>query len=177
MLPSFFRDIDVHTHVPGRGAIVSVFAGEPLPEGCDYYSTGIHPWHAGQGDTAALLDDIRAKARDPRVVAVGECGLDARRGPSMAEQLPVFEAQVRLSEELSLPLVIHCVGCWGQLLDVRRRLRPRQPWIVHGFRGNAILAVDLWRHGIFLSLGPRHNAAVRAALPAQALLRETDAQP
>ena len=93
----------------------------------------------------------------------------------MGMQIELFEEQVRLAEELRKPFVIHCVRAWGELLDVHKRLRPTEPWIVHGFRGKAPLAEQLLRAGLSLSFGRLHNAdALKEAWEAHRLFIETD---
>ncbi|MGN1252529.1 MAG: TatD family hydrolase [Muribaculaceae bacterium] len=169
-LPDFFYHTDVHTHRRGAGMITSVEPGEDTA-GAERLSVGIHPWHADTGD----IEAVRALAlSDPRVVAIGECGLDRFRGPSIDIQQEVFEKHILLSEELRLPLVIHCVRAYSDLLALRKKHTPVQPWIIHGFRGKPELAQQLVRQGLYLSLGHLHNLAVPASVPSPHLLRETD---
>ena len=127
------RLYDVHTHRPPADlttpAVVSIDASEPFeprPGGC--YAVGIHPWHAA----ADRLPLLRLRAAHPQVVMIGEAGLDRLAEAPMSLQIELFEAQVRLADELRKPLIIHCVRAWGELLEVRKRLRPDSPWIVHG---------------------------------------------
>lgn len=173
-LPELFHNIDVHTHKRVPHAIVSVEPGEDT-SGAEYLSVGIHPWHA---DGDADMEAVRRMAMsDPRVIAIGECGIDRFHGPAPEVQLQLFEKHIRLSEELGLPLIIHCVRAYGDLIELHRRHAPRQPWIIHGFRGKPQLAADLVRHGMYLSLGRLYNLAVPSAVPACRLLHETDGQP
>ena len=178
MLQAFWYRIDAHTHdhTADHEAVVCVTPRQELGAR-RYYSVGIHPWEA---DTATDTDwqRLRAMAVDPRVVAVGECGLDTRHLPAVAMevQTAVFKRQAALAEELGKPLIIHCVGAYNQLIALRNELRPTVPWIVHGFRGKPQLAADLVRHGFYISLDPRHNPDVPAAIPADRLLHETDAE-
>lgn len=169
-LPDFFYSTDVHTHRRGPGLITSVEPGEDTT-GAERLSVGVHPWHADTGDVAAVR---RMALDDPRVVAIGECGLDRFRGPSLEVQQRVFEQQIRLSEELGLPLIIHCVRAFAELIALRLKYKPAQPWIIHGFRGKPELAAQLVRHGFYLSLGRLHNLAVPGAVPPEQLLHETD---
>lgn len=176
-MPGFFREVDVHTHVDegGDGAIVCVTPDDGFGAS-SRYSAGIHPWEADRADEV-MFGRLEAMCADPRVVAVGECGLDARRGPDMASvQLPVFERQARLAESLGLPLIIHAVACWPMLIAAKKRLKPTVPWIIHGFRGKLPLAQQLVDQGFYLSLGARHNPEVAAVIDPIRLLRETDAE-
>jgi TatD DNase family protein len=70
-------------------------------------TAGLHPHQAGEWDSA-LRDDLRALLDHPRVVAVGETGLDYYRHRAPHDvQAKAFQGQIRLAEEARLPLVIH----------------------------------------------------------------------
>ena len=167
---------DIHTHHPPADptspAVISVDATEPFsPLPGRHYAVGIHPWHAD----ADLLPVLRRRAIHPQAVMIGEGGLDRLAGAPMETQIALFEVQIQLAEELHKPLIIHCVRAWGELLDVRKRLRPLQPWIVHGFRGKAPLASQLLRAGLNLSFGLLHRVdALKVAWEARSLFVETD---
>jgi TatD DNase family protein len=176
-LPEFFYNVDVHTHVPADNAIVNITPfgnGDPFMSACQYYSVGIHPWLADKADTASIAK-LRTLAADSRVVAVGEAGLDARRGPELSKQMPVFTEQIALAEAVQKPLIIHAVATFGEIIRLKREFKPSVPWIVHGFRGKPQLAQELVHHGLYISLGLRHNESVPGAVPAHMLLHETDA--
>ncbi len=164
---------DSHTHHAARGAIVNVSpaAFSPVPGMC--YSVGIHPWEAGEV-TVEHWQQLATAARSPQVVALGETGLDALRGPSPDVQQEVLARHVAMSEELSKPLILHCVKAFHVILAMRARLRPAQPWVVHGFRGKPQLARQLLNAGLYITLGPRFNAATACSLPGSRLLLETD---
>lgn len=191
-LPRWFHEVDVHTHVrdaSAPGAIVSITPRDSA-EGLVRYSCGIHPWDAPTV-TDADWEALERLCEAETCVAVGECGLDTRHRTACAEgaaaqphreqvlavQTPVFRRQIELSERLGKPLIIHCVGCVDELLKLQRAMRPRQPWILHGFRGKPQQAQQLTRRGIRLSLGPVFNPGVPQAVDADMLLHESDAQP
>mgnify|MGYP000011099964 CR=1 FL=1 len=159
---------DIHTHrpAPAPGRIVNIDPSEPfgplLP--CQTYSVGIHPWHA---DLADMFGEVERLAACPAVVAIGETGLDKRRGPSPDIQIPLFRRHIELAEAVGKPLIVHCVGAWQELLALPR---PRVMTIIHGFRGKPELARQLTAAGFFLSLGARYNPASEQF----ALFRESD---
>ncbi|MDR3194385.1 MAG: TatD family hydrolase [Tannerella sp.] len=167
--------IDIHTHQsppnPEDIAVIAVDIRKPCMSGSERYAVGIHPWQADQ--TALPL--IRTLAAHPNVVAVGEVGLDKSTSATWSIQEKVFAAQIRLAGEVQKPLIIHCVKAWQELMAIRKAVRLDIPWIIHGFRGNGMLAGQLLRAGFFLSFGLRHQAeAVRQAREAGRLLAETD---
>lgn len=171
----FAKYSDVHTHRldAGPDAIINL----PLDSIADVpadgrsYSVGVHPWEA---DAQVDWERLREAASLPQVVAIGECGLDALRGPALDVQEPVLVRQAHLAEELGKPLIIHCVRAYGRLMELRRGLSPSQPWLVHGFRGKPELARQLVSLGFEISLGPKFNPGVLSAIPPILLHRETD---
>ncbi len=88
---------------------------------------------------------------------IGECGLDKRSQVPMEEQIDFLIRQIKLSEGVQKTLVLHVVKAWNNLLSIKRRLQPKQAWIIHGFRGNPILAKQLLEAGFYLSFGEYYN--------------------
>ena len=173
--------IDFHTHqVPVEQDVVAVVDGRD--------TWGIHPWRAslspvpspeGKGELKSFpsgedLGEASGKGLG-KFLAIGECGLDALKGPSMSVQEEVFVRQVRLSEELGKPLIIHCVKALERLLHLRKSLNPKQSWMLHGFRGKPQQLRSLVDAGFFVSFGPQHNEESLLFCPAERLMLETDA--
>lgn len=171
--------INFHSHQPQPEAIVNLprdLQFSPDAIGILGYSAGIHPWDsATAGDD--LFERLREVAARPEVVMIGECGLDALRGAPLYRQEPLFVRHVELSEELGKPMVVHCVKAYNQLLRYRRELKPRQPWVLHGFRGNDTVAAQMMQAGIALSYGPHFNVAALRATRLDHLYVETDDDP
>ncbi len=168
---------DIHTH--GRTSpdiICSVEPSEGLSGqyGTAWFSVGIHPWSTVERVHTATWDALEKLAADSRVVAIGEAGLDKHRGGSQAYQEEVFLRHVELSEKLHKPLIIHCVGRYGRMLELRQKLRPTQLWIIHGFSGKPELARQLVAAGFGISLGHKADPAVAAIVPPNRLFHETD---
>ncbi len=180
MLPSHTYCVDIHTHtlpVEGMAAVYNLPAGQLEEflqqggEGC--CSSGVHPWeaHAVSSDT---LDRLHRRVSHPRIVAIGECGLDKRATASMNVQQEIFARQARFAEEAAKPLLIHCVGCFHELLRLRKEWRPTRLWIIHGFRGKPQLARQLLQAGCALSFGERFNPESVRVTPLDRLFVETD---
>ena len=171
---------DFHTHVEALLSIVDIDPSDPaaplpLRPGLRY-SVGIHPWRVG----IATPDDWARTillAADPRVLLIGETGLDRLHldGTPIELQIEWFERHVSLSEQVGKPLLLHIVRAFPEIIALRRRLRPTQPWIVHGFRGKPQLAASLLSHGFLLRFGPLHNPSSLALTPTP--LRESDRTP
>lgn len=161
---------DIHTHNPqARDAIINLEPGMAM-RADGLYSAGWHPWWA-----QPRMDWVEAMAGDGRVVAIGECGIDKRRGiGTVEEQLALTRRHAELAERLGLPLILHIVGAWSEIIGLRKEMRPRQEWIIHGFRGKPELARQLVCAGFGISLGKRYNPGVPAVVPEEKLYRETD---
>ena len=192
--------IDSHTHTSRPDSVINIDPSElgvRNPEMLDdrWYSVGIHPWNAGLY-TPRDVSRLRRLAAHPRVVAIGECGLDSvhesyerveRDGhvdivqahPDLKRQLELLELHIALSEELRKPLLLHVVKRFPEVMRLRlkRRPLPQMPWVIHGFRGRPGLAKDLLRHGFYLSYGALFNEASVRATPPERMLVESDESP
>jgi TatD DNase family protein len=142
----------------------------PLPD--TLQSVGIHPWYIYNVEEQMKI--VREVACWPNVIAIGETGFDKLAQSPLSLQKEVFMLQAILAEEGHKPLIIHCVKAWDELLAVKKKICPHTPWIVHGFRGNGVLAGQLIRHGLYLSFGANfHPKALQSAWPNR-LFTETD---
>ncbi|MEA4936651.1 MAG: TatD family hydrolase [Paludibacter sp.] len=171
---------DIHSHKVNSGNVRTIYNirinDHPvsLPHGSNIlFSAGIHPWDAGN-IRSVWLENMEILMNFEQVVALGECGLDKNAPFPMEKQLEVFELQIKLSETHKKPMIIHCVGCFNELVNLRKALNPRQPWIIHGFRGKPELADQLIRAGLYLSFGELYNQESVSSTPFERLLVETD---
>ncbi len=172
--------IDIHTHKSLGSTELSIrnltFAEAEIlfsSDACGYFSVGIHPWQAA-GFSLEQMQQLTAWSTDPRFVALGECGLDKYSEASFEVQLAAFEPQITLSENSKKPLIIHCVGCFNELLSLKKKFKPRQLWIIHGFRGKPELADQLLNAGCALSFGEHFNPESVRTTPLDRLFLETD---
>lgn len=151
--------IDFHAHHAS-------LAGEcVIQDGVDTH--GRHPWH---------LTSTPPHSGGGRegVLAIGESGLDRLCDTPYDLQLQVFREEVSLSEQLRKPLFLHCVRAIDDVLRIRRELRALQPWIWHGYRGNAQQLHQLLDHNFYFSFGLKYNTEALLACPLDRLLLETD---
>lgn len=147
-----------------------------------YAVVGVHPH-----DAKTLNDDVLAGlaqlCREPKVVAIGEMGLDFYRDLSPRDQQrEAFRAQIGLARELRKPIVIHDRDAHQEVLDIIKQEKAgRNGGIMHCYSGHLPLAVDLMKENFFISLaGPltyknakkTHEVAARITL--DRLLVETD---
>ncbi len=144
-----------------------------------YATVGYHPH-----DSKALTDDkfekIKALARHPRVVAIGEIGLDYYRDHSPRDiQREVFQNQLDLADELGLPVVLHIREALDDAYEILRK-RNRHNGILHAFPGNSKYAAEGVEMGYYIAFGgpltyPKSKKpAVAASVPLSRIVTETD---
>ncbi len=149
-----------------------------------YAAVGIHP-----NECAAATDrdwaSIIELTRQPRVVALGETGLDKHWDftPFDRQQL-WFQRHVELSNVTGLPLVIHMRDCEAEMLDFLAQCHSQQPLrgVMHSFTGSAAGATRFLHLGLFISFAgmvtyPKSIELRRVSIgiPEDRLLIETDA--
>ena len=123
-------------------------------------------------ETFPLLETI---VRNEQVVAIGETGLDRlKSGVGYEEQSEYFKHHIYLSEKWHKPLVIHAVKAYDDIIRIHKAERPKQPWIIHGFRGKPETAGQLIREGLYLSFGEYYNHESLKFVPLDRLFLETD---
>jgi TatD DNase family protein len=177
-------------HQAGVTHLVEIaYAPEIVPRAHDlarehanvYLCVGVHPSESGRvPDT--YLTSLRDHARHPRVVAIGETGLDFYRDYAPREaQERWFRAQVRLADELGLPVVIHQRSALEDTLAILEAMRPQAGGVLHCFDDGpaameraAALGFKLGLGGVLTYGHTPLEEAVRAA-PAGMLVLETDA--
>jgi TatD DNase family protein len=158
------------------------------------YGLGIHPLlvpEAADADLAALDAELASRTDDPRLVAVGEIGLDffvpELKTDAMRDRQEVFyRAQLKLAVRYGLPVILHVRRSADRLLKHLRELAPGQPggrWhgIAHAFNGSAQQADEFVRLGFKLGFGgavtfdtARQLRRLVCELPLSALVLETD---
>ncbi|MCK9160913.1 MAG: TatD family hydrolase [Bacteroidaceae bacterium] len=169
--------LDIHTHtLPLRlsEAIISFQPFNFVPSSCDYCSVGIHPWYLTVDNSRSLCENLEILACHPQVVAIGEAGVDKLALAPLPLQWQVFAWQANLSARLHLPFVIHAVHSGSEIILFKKQLNPKNPWIIHGFRGKKEQALQYLRHGFYLSFGERYNEEAFRAVPFHNLFLETD---
>lgn len=151
----------------------------------DVYALGIHPLYTPQAqlaDLAALDHHLQTHRDDPRLVAVGEIGLDGFvPGLDMARQRAFFQGQLELARVHDLPVILHVRRSVDHVLQQVRQSRVRGG-IAHAFNGSVQQAKALIDAGFCLGLGgaltyerATRLRALAQALPLESLVLETDA--
>jgi TatD DNase family protein len=145
-----------------------------------YYSIGLHPWYIEEENYNLHLSQIAELAYQKEILAIGETGLDKITDTPFELQMKIFEKHIEISESLKKPLIIHCVRAFDELIDQKKKIKPQQPWIFHGFNSRWQVAEMMLNQGIYLSFGkalliPGSNAAkVLSEIPEKRFFLETD---
>ncbi len=145
-----------------------------------YATIGVHPHDASKA-TPETFDRLRELARHPKVLAIGEIGLDYHYDFSPRDvQREVFERQLELAREAGKPIVIHTREAWADTMEVFRA-HWQGEGIMHCFTGDEAQAREALDLGFHLSFGgvltfPKAEAVRQAAriAPADRILIETD---
>ena len=186
------REALLGRRLPEAGVVGVVNMGSDLP-GCydtlrlteqyDYVygAAGIHP-----EDALELPEDwlsqIEQLVQQPKMVAVGEIGLDYHWLDACPKerQQEVFAAQLALANRLGLPVSVHDRESHADVLAFLQKYRPRG--VVHCFSGSVEMAREILKLGMYLGLGgvvtfknARHALDVAREIPLDRLLLETDA--
>jgi len=154
-----------------------------------YATVGQHP-HGASKFSAAALAELRELAGHPKVVAIGEIGLDFYRNLSPHDaQRAAFEAQLALARDVAKPVVVHIREAYDAAWAILKPWAESHPWrtegrpvgVLHCYSGDLPLAEEAIAHGFCLGFdGPitYENARTPFSLtqvPLDHILVETDA--
>ena len=148
-----------------------------------YAVVGIHPEHAASFSTDAIKS-IRDLASHPKVVGIGEIGLDFHYadGAPRDVQEKNFIAHLDLAEELGLPAVIHDRDAHDALMEILRKRGDKSRGILHCFSGDLAMAQEAIELGYYISFAgnltfqnARQLHEIAAVVPLERVVIETDA--
>ncbi len=146
-----------------------------------YAAVGYHPENCAPF-VPEDLDTLREMARNPKVVAIGEIGLDYHweENPPKELQQEVFRRQMALAEELDLPVIVHDRDAHADSLAVVREF-PHVRGVFHCYSGSVEMARELWKLGWYVGFdGPltyknaKKTVEVAREAPDDRILIETD---
>ena len=153
-----------------------------------YASVGIHPHHAekyyGTDEYLATLDRL---AKQPKVIAIGEIGLDLHQykeapPPDLKKQSEIFHKQVALALQYSKPVILHCRDAYDELFDQVKRYKRRTIGVVHCFMGSWEQAKKFLNLGLYISFtgnitykGNDYIREIAGKAPDDRIMVETDA--
>ncbi|MFI3168628.1 MAG: TatD family hydrolase [Faecalibacterium sp.] len=133
-----------------------------------------------KGDWQAELNDLcDLMANDPKVVAIGECGLDYHWPVPKDAQNAMFEAHIKLALALDKPLIVHDREAHADVYALLKKYKPKG--IIHCYSGSAEDALWLAAQGMYIGFGgactfkgAKRACKAVAALPLEHIVLETD---
>ena len=162
--------INIHTHhfCKREIAVYNICVGiKKQYHKKNFFSVGIHPWHITQKNIDIFEQEFIFLSKLPNCLAIGEIGLDKLAKTDYNLQKFIFEKQVIYAQEKNLPVIIHCVKSFNDILVFRDKYH-KTPWIIHDFSGSISLAKELIRKNIYLSVGNKlmnNSSKIEKILP------------
>ncbi len=92
-----------------------------------YFAVGLHPLDVDQWTSESAAEILALAQSDPKVVAIGETGLDFYKADHRDQQAIVLEAQLKIARQLNLPVIIHCRDAAGAMATLMQTF-----WQEHG---------------------------------------------
>jgi len=143
-------------------------------------SIGLHPHDAKLGQEA--FDTLLRLVHEPKVVAIGECGLDYfYNHSSKDDQIRALEFQLQLAQDNDLPLIFHVRGAFEDFWPVYDRFGPLRG-VIHSFTATEVELDQALARGLYIGLNgimtftkDQNQLAAARQLPLKRLLLETDA--
>ena len=145
-----------------------------------YASVGVHP-HEVSKMREADIDTLRELSKHPKVVAIGEIGLDFYYDLSPRDdQRYWFKRQLALAEDLDMPVIIHSRDASQECFDIISASNVRKG-VIHCYSGSAPMAQDYADMGFYIGIGGsltfknnKKTVEVVEKLPLEKILIETD---
>ncbi|SHK45185.1 TatD DNase family protein [Hathewaya proteolytica DSM 3090] len=162
-----------------RGTRMSVELSHKFPY--VYAAVGIHPEEAHEFNHE-VLQEIKELAKDEKVKAIGEIGLDYywEENPPKEIQKEVFIKQMILAEELQMPVVIHCREAHEDTLNIVKQF-PKVRGVIHCFSGSLEMAREFIKCGYYIGFtgvvtfkNSKKIKEVAREVPMERILVETD---
>jgi len=177
-----FVNIHCHNGKVGQAVIIqNIFVqnrSELIPQ--TFYSLGLHPWYSNQPDLDVKSLLIKYIESDLLMVAVGEIGIDRSIKIPIDIQIRVFETQLTIAQTYNLPVIIHSVKAYSDIIHSITKCKITIPIIIHGYYGNNEITSKLLSSGFYFSFGKQlmlKNKNALSALkriPLERMFFETD---
>jgi len=176
--------IDIHSHLltfdsnqkrilNWNESLLGEVAGDFSTIDSPFLSLGVHPWES-MGWNVGMLESRRTDFMHPKILIIGEIGMDKTCLIPLEQQLLVFCAQLKIADEIKKPVLLHVVKTMSDVLRLKKMFPHIPAWIIHGFRGGKMEAEDYIRKGFYLSFGYYFKPEGLLACPAERLFIETD---
>ena len=147
--------IDIHTHNSAKEEdvlkIQNIYLGDEVKSDT-FFSVGLHPWHISENnlDVSSVLNLI---SENENLLAIGEIGFDKNIETPISQQGVFLHEQLISAEQNNLPVIMHVVKAFNEIIEIKSQWCYSQPWIIHGFNKKVELAKQLIDKGFYLSFG------------------------
>lgn len=151
-----------------------------------YASVGVHPHHVDQWNEQTY-GELKTLVQNPKVVAVGEIGLDKHLykdypQPDLKKQAKMLEAQISLAQELEKPILFHCRDAYDELYEQIKGYKGKIRGLMHCYMGSWEQTKKFLNLGLYISFsgnitykGNDYIRDVVKKIPEDRILTETDA--
>jgi TatD DNase family protein len=177
--------INIHSHKRNHDDDVFVLRNADINEVLlmqedEKYSLGFHPWFIDENSVSRfeLLKELIVTNKN--VYAIGECGLDRNIPVDFEFQKLIFSKQVALANTCKMPMIIHCVRAFYEVIGELKTSKNKMPVVYHGYNNSFKIAATLMQHNGYLSFGksllqPNNNTAdVFKQIPLSRVFLEND---
>ena len=144
-----------------------------------YATVGLHPENVEEYENFEFIYEL---VKNPKVVAIGEIGLDYHWGGDREKQKELFIKQIEIANELGKPVVIHSRDADMDMLEILKNHKIENGFVMHCFSSSAEILKEVLKLGAYVSIaGPvtfknaRSLLEVAKLVPDDKLLIETDA--
>lgn len=154
-----------------------------------YAAIGIHPHHAATIDLAHVEQELALQAEKPKVVAIGEIGLDFyqyKNSPVLTKnhikrQKELLFIQLSIAKDQNLPVILHCRGAYDEMIDFITKHNPETGGVFHCFEGEKNHLKKILDLGLFVGFDGNitypENKRIREIIrltPIERIVAETD---
>ena len=181
-LLAYFPAEGIETVVNASSDIKSSKASIALSEKYPFFyaAVGVHP-HEVENITEADIDELRELSKHPKVVAIGEIGLDYYYDLSPRDlQRHWFKRQLELADELKMPVIIHSRDAAQECFDIIKNSNVRNG-VIHCYSGSAEMAEEYIKMGFYIGVGGsltfknnKKGVETVERIPIEKILIETD---
>jgi len=118
-----------------------------------FFSYGLHPWDIENNNLNSFLEKIKKVFEFKKVIAFGEIGLDRAISTDLSLQKQVFIEQLKLAYDLDIPVIIHCVRAYSDIIEILKKEKYSKPILFHDFRANLQTFKQLEGFNSYFSFG------------------------
>ncbi|MDM1522702.1 TatD family hydrolase [Empedobacter sp. 225-1] len=148
--------LNAHTHhLSNDSTVLELYNQFPnkLNNSVKLFSIGIHPAYIKTSSIEEEIRLIKQNLSNKNCLAIGEIGLDKLCETDFKLQIEVFEQQLKIAEEFKIPVIIHSVRAYQEILQIRKKMKLTIPFMFHGFNKNEQLLHQILVQNCFVSFG------------------------